>query len=736
MSQCIRAPFAVAPTAAQRLRLRAAVITAIAAGGTLIAAPAADARITRIDVTSTESPTFGGYSWPGVGQYEKLVGKAFGEISPTDPKNSVIVDLNLAPRNANGNVEYAVDFYILKPIDLSKGNHKMMYEPPNRGRKTWNALARMPAGNDPGSVTDNATLAQSFLMPRGYTIVFSGWDFSAGTDNSNFNTTITLPVAKNPDGSTITGPSYEYFIGPASSYTLNYPAATLDQSAATLTHRVHLDDTPEVVPASGWQYGADGKSISLTGGANFVANDIYEFSYTAKDPTVNGVGFAAIRDFVSFLRYDTQDDEGNDNPLAGDVQFITTEISSQPGRLLNDFDHLGFNQSENGKKVFDAHMNWIAAGDGINMNLRFSQPGRTNRNRQDLLYIEGRFPFASVSTTDPISGETDGRYVKCAATNTCPLVAQIYSANEYWVKAASLLHTTPDGKTDLADAPNERNYFISSHQHGTGSATSKGACQQFQNPLDSSPVQRSLFLALDDWGNKHIMPPPSMVPKIADGTLAKSTSQADVGFPTIPGVTYTGLKTTRYRFDYGPNFYATGIMTIDPPTGSGPMEDNPAWGPIYPSFVPATDADGNDIAGVRLPDVTVPLATYTGWALRAGPQANDGCEGSGQFIPFAKTAADRAASGDPRKSIEERYPNFSSYYFKVNQAINSFVANRWMLPEDANSALNRMLNAGYKTGAIKMDDKWAAVVKDVQAQVEAESAILDGARNGQAAVAR
>jgi len=381
-------------------------------------------------------------------------------------------------------------------------------------------------------------------------------------------------------------------------------------------------------------------------------------------------------------------------------------------------------------------MNWIAAGDGINMNLRFSQPGRTNRNRQDLLYIEGRFPFASVSTTDPISGETDGRYVKCAATNTCPLVAQIYSANEYWVKAASLLHTTPDGKTDLADAPNERNYFISSHQHGTGSATSKGACQQFQNPLDSSPVQRSLFLALDDWGNKHIMPPPSMVPKIADGTLAKSTSQADVGFPTIPGVTYTGLKTTRYRFDYGPNFYATGIMTIDPPTGSGPMEDNPAWGPIYPSFVPATDADGNDIAGVRLPDVTVPLATYTGWALRAGPQANDGCEGSGQFIPFAKTAADRAASGDPRKSIEERYPNFSSYYFKVNQAINSFVANRWMLPEDANSALNRMLNAGYKTGAIKMDDKWAAVVKDVQAQVEAESAILDGARNGQAAVAR
>jgi hypothetical protein len=737
MFERIRAPFALAPTAAQGLRLRAAVIAAVAAGSTLVAAPAADARITRIDITTTESPTFGGYSWPGVGQYEKLAGKAYGELNPTDPKNAVIADIALAPRNADGNVEYAVDFYILKPIDLAKGNHKMMYEPPNRGRKTWNALARMPSGNDPGSVTNEATLAQSFLMPRGYTMMWSGWDQSAGTDNSNFNTTITLPVAKNADGSSITGPSYEYFIGPGDSYDLTYPAASLDQSTAKLTHRVHLEDTPDVVPATGWAYNADGTSISLTGGASFVTNDIYEFSYTAKDPTVNGVGFAAIRDFVAFMRYESVDDEGNANPLAGDVQFITTEISSQPGRLLNDFDHLGFNQAENGKKVFDAHMNWIAAGDGVNMNLRFSQPGRTNRNRQDLLYIEGRFPFASVSTTDPISGETDGRYVKCAATNTCPLVAQIYSANEYWVKAASLLHTTPDGTADLPDAANERNYFISSHQHGTGSATSKGACQQFLNPLDSSPVQRAMFLALDDWANKHIMPPPSMVPKFSNHTFAASTSQADVGFPSIPGVTYTGLKTTRYRFDYGPNFYSTGIMTINPPVGSGPIQtDNPAWGPIYPSFVPTTDADGNDIAGVRLPDVTVPLATYTGWAVRAGPQANDGCEGSGQYIPFAKTLADRTASGDPRKSIEERYPNFSSYYFSVNAAVNNFVAHRWMLPEDANAALNRMLNAGYKTGAIKLDGKWATAMKDVQAQVDAQAATLEGRSMGPASVAR
>jgi hypothetical protein len=704
MSHRPGAPFRATPETTRRLALRAAVLSALAAGA--LVAAGAEARITKIEITTKESPTFGGYSWPGVGQYEKLVGKLHGELDPADPKNSVIVDLNLAPRNANGKVEYAADFYILKPIDLSKGNHKMMYEPPNRGGKTWASLARMPGGNDPGSVTDATTLANAFLQPRGYTIVFSGWDQAAGTDNSNFVTTITLPVAKNADGSSITGPAYEYIVSPGASYKLNYPAADLDQSKATLTHRVHLDDAPTALASTDWKYDATGSSISLTAGS-FVANDIYEFMYTAKDPTVNGTGFAAIRDFVGFLRYETMDDAGTANPLAGDVTFITTEISSQPGRLLNDFDHLGFNQAENGKKVFDAHMNWIAAGDGINMNYRFSQPGRTNRNRQDLLYVEGRFPMSAISTTDAISGETGGRYDKCAATSTCPLVAQIYSANEYWVKGASLLHTTPDGKTDITtESPWARNYFISSHQHGTGSATSKGACQQFQNPLNSAPVQRAMFLALDDWGNKHVMPPGSMVPKLSDGTLVPP-DQASTGFPTIPGVTYTGLKTTRYRFNYGPNFYTTGIMTINPPMGSGKMEDNPAWGPIYPTFVPKTDGDGNDIAGIRLPDVTVPLATYTGWALRGGAQANDGCEGSGQFIPFAKTKADRTASGDPRLSIEERYPSFSSYYYAVAAAINAFVANRWMLPEDANTNLNRMLQAGLATGAIKLDEKFS-----------------------------
>ena len=665
----------------------------------ILAASPTNASITRIQITSKESPTFGGYSWPGVGQYERIVGKAFGEVDPTDPQNAVIVDLALAPRNVRGNVEYSFDFYILKPIDLTKGAHKVMYEPPNRGGKTWSAFARMPGGNDPGSITDPAVLANSFLMPRGYTIVWSGWDKSAGTNTANFNATITLPIARNLDGTSITGPSYEYIVSSATAFTLSYPAATLDKASATLSHRVHLDDQPVLIPASGWEYtSAAGTAIRLLPvGTPFAANDIYEFRYTAKDPSVNGLGLAAVRDWNAWLRYEETDSFGTANPLAGDVSRIYSAVLSQPGRMLNDFRYLGFNQAENGKKVFDGMMQWIAAGDGLNLNYRFSQPQRTERNRQEHLYVEGVFPFANVTSTDPISGRTDSRYARCTSTGTCPLSVEINSANEYWVKAGSLLHTDPTGTFDLPDSPFTRNYLISSHQHGVGNAAVKGACQQFLNPLNSGPVQRALFIALDRWADGEI-PPTSRVPRLADGTLVPPLPRSVVGFPDIPGVTYTGLKTTRYLFDYGPGFYTTGIATINPPLVTPPYQDNPVNGPIYPSFVPTTDSDGNEIAGVRLPDVTVPLATYTGWALRSGAQANDGCEAAGQYVPFARTATERRLSGDPRPSIEERYPSFGRYYSEVIRAIDDLIKDRLMLCEDAATEQARLLQAGLNAG--------------------------------------
>jgi len=656
--------------------------------------------VKKIQITAKESPTFGGYSWPGVGQYEKIVGKAYGELDPNDPKNAVIVDLRLAPKNARGKVEYSFDFYILKPIDLSKGNHKMLYEPPNRGRKTIGALNRGVGGNDPGSVTNAALLADSFLMPQGYSISFSGWDFSAEASTTDLSTTITLPIAKNPDGSSITGPSYEYIVNGGASYELTYPAATLDRSKATLTHRVHLNDAPQIIPESGWRYNANGTAITLLpAGTSFAPNDIYEFSYTAKDPTVNGIGFAAVRDWNAWLRYETKDDAGTVNPLADDITRIYTEVSSQPGRFLNDFRYLGFNQAENGKQVFDGMMQWIAAGDGISINYRWSQPGRTERNRQDHLFVEGRFPFANVMSTDPITGKTDSRYAKCTVTQTCPFAMEIFSANEYWVKAASLMSTDPTGKEDLPDSPFTRLYFMSSMQHGTGNSSSRGSCQQFLNPLDSQAVQRALFTALDKWVTAGTPPPPSQVPRLLDGTLAKP-DQISTGFPNIPGVSYSGFKTTRYLLNYGPNFYTTGIPTINPPEITPPYQDNPANGPIYPSFVPKTDADGNDIAGIRLPEVQVPLATYTGWALRAAPHNTDGCEGSGQFIPFPKTKADRLESGDPRLSIQERYGDFENYSSLVENAINALVRSGFLLPFDAKAALSNNLNNVLKNNLL------------------------------------
>jgi hypothetical protein len=683
-------------------RLRHICKTSLLAAGVLAASSGAQARITQITILS-EGVAFGGFSFPVVGQYEVITGIATGEVSPTNPQNGVITDIELAPRNANGNVVYQHNFYILKPVDLSHGNHKVMYEPPNRGSKTYQALNNTPTGtNDPAALTDPTVLGGSFIWPRGYSMVFSGWENNQGPLNG-LTATASLPIAYGPGNATVTGPGYEYIVtaGATASYTLEYPAASGKQGApnAVLTHRVHLDDTPEVVPTSGWAYtDSTNTAIKLTTG-NFIDNDIYEFSYVAMNPTVNGLGLAAIRDFNSFLRYASADDVGTPNPLAGDIQRIYTETLSQPARTLNDFTHLGFNEDEQHRKVFDGMLQWVGAGDGLNMNYRWSQTKRTERNRQEELYLEGLYPFANVPTFDPISNTSDWRYKRCEQTNTCPFALEFYSANEYWVKAGSLMSTDPTGHFDLPDHPLTRLYLLSSMQHAApGDPTSRGLCQQFLNPLDESPVLRALWVALDQWSTHGISPPDSEVPKLANGTLVPPLPQSAVGFPNIPGVTYTGLKTTRYRFDYGPDFYQTFVPTINPPVITPPYEDNPKNGPIYPSYVPKTDSDGNDIAGIRLPDVTVPLATYTGWALRSGVWANDGCEGSGQYIPFQSTKAARLAAGDPRPSVQERYQTYTQYRSEVIHAVDNLVRRRFLVCEDTQGIVTRLLQAGLTAG--------------------------------------
>jgi hypothetical protein len=699
-------------------------------GWPIAASSITQAGITQIIVQSS-APAFGGHSFPGVGTYQVIKGYAIDAVDPADPHNAVITDIQLAPRDANGKVEVVFNFYILKPAN---GNGKMMYEPPNRSGKTFGTFNNTPtAGNDPAAITDAATLSNSFLWPQGYTTVWSGWEYygdptsgyttdptkinlpasAAGvmTPISNVNkptVLTTMPVAYGSGNTPLTGPGYEYIVQTTNvaTYVLggvstpSYPASPCSSSNGTLTHRVHLDDSPTVM--LNWQYNATCDTIQLkpgvyttpcAQGACFVPQDIYEFSYTAKNPTVNGLGLAVIRDFNSFLRYST----ANSNPLANTIQFIYTYTLSQPARTLNDFVHLGFNEDESSRKVFDGMLQWVGAGDGLNMNYRWSQTSRTERNRQHELYLEGLYPFANFPTIDPISRTIDWRYRRCQQTNTCPLALEFYSANEYWVKAASLMSTDPTGRVDLPDHPLTRLYLLSSAQHASaGNPTVKGVCQQFQNPLDPAPVERALWMDLYQWATIGTPPPDSGIPRLRDGTLVPPLPQSAVGFPLIPGVTYTGLKTTRYRFNYGPDFYQTYIPTINPPVIIGRYEDNPANGPIYPSYVPKTDIDGNDIAGIRLPELQMPLATYTGWALRSGVWANDGCEGTGQYIPFAATQSARA--GDPRLSVQERYASYAVYMNGVVAAVDSLVRRRFLICDDTQDIISRLLTAGLAAG--------------------------------------
>jgi alpha/beta hydrolase family protein len=660
--------------------LRSAVLSvllALTAGVTPLANAAqpimpAAGGITRLEITRVESPTFDGHAFGNVGQYVKLVGRAYGEVDPNDPRNAVITDLSLAPRNSSGMVEYVTDVFILKPLDPSKSNHRLFFDVNNRG--DMRALSSMDnaatGGNDPTAANDSGN---GFLLEQGYTIVSAGWDATVLPGNGRL--TITVPVAKNADGSTITGPALEELVVDDTTTVtlpLTYAAASPDKSNANLTVRVRYEDPPMPVPAQGWAFTDDTlKTVSLApNGTAFQQGRLYEFTYTARDPLVAGLGFAALRDVATFLHRGTLDDQGNPNPLAGDVQFIYTFCSSQPCRTMHDYLWLGFNQDEAGLRVFDGVLNWVGGGDGIFMNYRFAQPGRTHRQHIARWYPEYQFPFANQVLLDPVTGKSDGRLRRCGDTGTCPQIFEVNSENEYWAKAMSVFQLDGEGN-DLADPANVRYFLMSSLPHGAGSGP--GICQQNRNPLGPNPVLRALLVDLDQWVTSGTEPPPSRMPRRADGTLVPSSPQDVVGFPAIPGVIYNGRNHTGDLFDFGPQF-DKGILSIVPPT---------LLGTPYPALVPRTDSDGNDLAGIRLPDVAAPLATYSGWNLRAVPSgANDGCDASGQKIDFTQTQAERLAKGDPRPSIEERYPTHDTYVNAVTQAATDLQQQRLLLDQD------------------------------------------------------
>lgn len=654
--------------------------SASASAATLpLAARSPLSHITRLQIDKVESPTFEGRAFGPVGQYEKLVGKAFGQVDPQDPTDRLITDIALAPRNARGLVEYSMDVFILKPIDLSKGNHRLLHEVNNRGDiRFLSSLNDGGGGNNPTKAVD---AGNGFLMLQGYTIVSGGWDVTVQTGDGRL--TMTAPVAKNPDGSSIVGPALEEFVIDDSRTlqgALTYPAASLDPSKASLTVRVLTADAASPVSITGWEFVNPTTIRLLPAGTPFQMGRLYELGYQAKDPLVAGVGFAGLRDLTAFLRRATTDESGTRNPLAGDIQTTYTYCISQPCRTIHDFLYLGFNQDANGKPVFDGVLNWIGGASGIYMNYRFAQPGRTHRQHIARHYPEFQFPFGNLTITDPVTKRTDGRLRVCTQTNTCPKMLEVNSENEYWAKAGSNLTTDSEGN-DLPEPPNVRYYLMSSLPHAAGSGP--GICQQPRNPLVPNPVLRALLVALDGWVVRGSEPPASRIPRRADGTLVAPLPQAEMGFPKIPGVTYNGVLHTGDLFDFGPSF-DKGIVTVLPPV---------LVGTPYKALVPKTDADGNDIAGIRLPDVAVPLATYTGWALRAGPASADGCDAAGQKIDFKKTSAERTASGDPRLSVEERYATQQKYVELVTGSAKGLLTDRLLLSEDVDRIITAAASA-------------------------------------------
>ena len=636
-----------------------------------------------IDPARSQSPTFGGLSFGSVGQYEKLRGVAYGELDPSDPRNAVITDIGLAPVNGRGMVEYSMDIFILKPIELNAGNHRLLFDFNNRGSMRVGHLNDAPPTNDPTTAADAGT---GFIMDRGYTVVSNGWDISARGAGSM---KISVPVAKN-GGATITGPSYEYIVfenGATLTSELAYPAATLDKAQAKLTNRARLDDEPTVMPPSAWDYtSADGREIRLhPEGTPFKQSHIYEFTYMAKDPVVAGIGLAATRDFVSFLR---NAGRAEGNPLAGDVQHTFSYSISQPSRTLNDFQTLGFNEDEHGRRVFDGILSHTGGGSGDQINFRFGQTDRTERNRQNHLYPEAVFPFAHQVLTDHLTGKTGGRSERGMESNTCPKRFEVNTSNEYWCKAASLLHTDTQGN-DLPDPENVRFYLLSGLSHSVGNASDRKNNQQFTNGVAPYAAHRALLIALDKWVSQGIPPPESRVPRRAKdavfavcrpGFQTGIVPAEDLGWPGIPGVTYNGLITTRYLLDFGSEF-DRGVLSNYPPTLAGR--------PNYPIFVSRVDKDGNEVAGVRLPQVEAPIATTTGWALRrAGFGENDGGESDGQHIPFETTKAERLAAGDPRLSLEERYQDHAGYVKAVTKAARQLEEQRFLLPADVQGYIN------------------------------------------------
>ena len=646
------------------------VTRAILCGLALVAELAA-ARLTEIHVTAVE-PFADGMAFGAAGAYERVKGTFKGELDPSDPRNKVIVNLDKAQKNAAGRIEYEADLYILRPVDAVHGSRKILYDVTNRGRQYahWMFGDARTVRNDPSAAED---AGNGLILRRGYVIVWSGWDPDAPRANAGLAMKPvvamngTVPIARVIRDELMSGGR-----GPLrKTFRLTYEAATLEQSQARLTVRRAETDPRREISADGWAYVNAREIRLLPEGTAPEPGSLYEFHYPAKNPRVLGIGLAATRDLVSFLRYEAADSKGNANPAGAGVRHALAFGRSQSGRYLRDHVALGFNQDESGRKVFDGVMAHTAGVGGVFLNYEFGQPARTSTQHEDHVFPENAFPFSSARQTDPVTGMTAGLLRNDGFD---PLWMETNTSTEYWQKGASLLVTDPLGTRDLAHPANARGYLVGGTQHG-GQAwmtSTAGPCVNPRNPHNPSPALRALLVALDEWVSEGKAPPASRTPRISDGTLV---TPEQLAFPAISGV-----AVARRVNEFGVlKDWVKPEMDLSQP---------------YRPLVPQVDADGNETSGILLPDVAAPLGTYTGWNLYKAPYVEgELCDRFGTYVPFAASRTEREAKNDPRPSLEERYGDHAGYARRVEEAVKNLVANRLLLAEDAQQFIEKAKSA-------------------------------------------
>ncbi len=613
--------------------------------------------LTSIEIKSVV-PLAGGALFGAVGAYERVTATGRGEVDPAHPGNRGIANIDKAPRNAAGRVEYATDIVVLRPVDPARGNGRILYEVNNRGRRMlFGNIADGPAGvNEPDTV---AELGNAFPLRRGYTLVWSSWDPDAPRANGGLG--LTAPVATDAGQPIVRRIRDEFGSGTrpggaVESFRLSYPAASLDQATARLTVRAREADARVAIPAQGWAF-VDARTVKLLpDGAKPVAGSIYEIHYEATSPKVQGLGFAATRDVVSFLRHDPVGHAATGRP----VTHALAIGFSQAGRYLRDHIGQGFNRDEAGRRVFDGVHAHISGVGRVFFNEPFAQPFRTGTQHEDHAFPENAFPFSTATLEDPLTGARGSLF---RGDGCDPLLIETNTSTEYWQKGASLLHTDPLGTRDVDLPANSRVYMVAGTQHGgrAGATTDAGPNRNPRNPHNPMPAIRALFVALDDWVVSGREPPASRVPTLAAGTLVEADA---TGFPAIPGAAIV-RRTNR----------------VAPP---GDWVDPVEPARAYRTLVSKVDADGNELAGIRLPDIAVPLATHTGWnEYRAPYPTGEIADRDGSYLAFAATRAERGKAGDARLSVEERYPGRDAYVAAVRAAADALVRDRLMLAEDA-----------------------------------------------------